>query len=207
MADYNLSTELRRYCLALAMLRHGAKPVTVRLWTGFTRERTRQIVRNYNRNRSPSEPRCVPGPPRSAGLRLLLKDRQLRVELTAVAGLCRVLNVLVDRTEPISPAQLRTPEVGEGLCHAYDVYRRLVPNARMTFDHMVVLVVSLSTNDHWALERCTSCDTHLLTDPLSLEPRLCLQCQARPSGPPIEDLEVLSTPHAHTDSGPQQSLF
>lgn len=112
MADYNLSAELRRYCLALEMLRHGARPITVRHWTGFTYARTRQIVRIYNKNRTPTEPRCAHGPP-PVGLKKLLRDTQLRVELTAVAGLCRVLKVLPDRGQPVASAQLRNPEMGE----------------------------------------------------------------------------------------------
>lgn len=209
MADFNLSTELRRYCLALAMLRHGAKPITVRQWTGFSRERTRQIVRNYNKNRSSAEPRCVPGPPRSLGLKLLLKDRQLRIELTAAAVLCRVLKIVPDRAVQLPAAQLRTPEMGESLCHAYEVYRHLVPAARMTFDHLVLLLVALSTSDRWGLERCTVCESYLLIDPLSLGPRVCVECQNRPGGHLAED-EAMEIPLGlplHHDTGPQQSLF
>jgi hypothetical protein len=208
VADYNLSAELRRYCLALEMLRHGARPITVRHWTGFTYARTRQIVRIYNKNRTPAEPRCAPGPP-PMGLKKLLKDTQLRVELTAVAGLCRVLKVLPDRGQPVPRSQLRTPEMGEGLCHTYDVYRRLVPNAQLTFEQLVVLVVSLATDERWALERCMSCESHLLIDPLSLEPRLCAQCQNRTGSVSADPelIEIPETPATHVGAEIQQSLF
>lgn len=201
--------ELRRNCLALAMLRYGARPATVRHWTGFSHQRTRQVVRSYNESRSPEEPRCEPGPPPTA-LKKLLKDPQLRAELTAAAGLCRVLKILSDPVKPLPIDGMRTPELGEELCHAFGVYQRLVPNARLTFEHLIVLVVSLIDHEHWALERCTSCETFLLIDPLSLERRLCGSCRDRPRrvapSPEVPDPDGTGALQGLAD-GVQQSLF
>jgi hypothetical protein len=202
--------ELRRYCLALAMLRHGVRPSTVRHWTGLSRQRTRQVVRSYNENRSAGEPRCDPGPPPTA-LKKLLKDPQLRAELTAAAGLCRVLKILSDSAKALPPEVIRTIEMGENLCHAFEIYRRLVPNARMTLEHLIVLVLSLAEQEHWALERCTCCESFLIIDPLSLERRLCGECRDRPRAEPAvpEDSDPEGTGALQTpvDQGLQQRLF
>lgn len=169
--------DFRRFCLAIAMLRDGARPGSVRHWLGFSRQRMRQVIRSYNDCLGPNDPRLPSGPPPSA-LKKLLKDPQLRRELTAAAGLCRVLEVLPNPgTMSKADGSVQSVLVAERLCRAYTVYRKLVPNAHLTLEHLMVLVISLASGENWALERCSRCDSFLLTDPLSLEDRLCSDCR------------------------------
>jgi hypothetical protein len=200
--------ELRQHCLALAMLRLGARPATVTQWTGFDRRRTRGVVESYNSSRSASEPHCGSGPAPSA-LKRLLRDADLRDELTAAASLCRVLKLPFSQAALSSEALAQRLEVGEALCYGYNVYRRMVPNGHLTFEQFIVLVTALAVREDWALERCTACETYLLIDPLSLSRRLCGPC-LNPSNRFAVDWthpEVASETAVPEDHGLQQSLF
>lgn len=211
LSDDRYFRDLRRYGLAFAMLRQAARPSTVRAWTGFSRQRMRQVIRSYARNRSETDPRCEPGPP-PAALGKLVKNVDLRRELTAAAGLCLVLK-LIPHT-PIKNAAARFPsvEAGERLCHVFDVYRQGVPNARLTLEQLIVLIFALVEGADWALERCSNCRSTVLIDPLSLERRLCEECRipaptARASHTHIEE-QLPPIPKVEPSGvGEQQSLF
>jgi len=209
LSDDRYFRDLRRYGLAIEMLRQAARPSTVRAWTGFSRQRMRQVIRSYAQNRAESDPRCERGPPPVA-LRKLVKNVDLRSELTAAAGLCVLLKVIPEA--PIKNAAVRFPSVdaGERLCHAFSVYRQRVPNAQLTLEQLIVLIFALVERADWALEGCVSCRSPLLIDPLSLERRLCEECRgpartARGSHSPVEHPQ--SPTVSPVGVGEQQSLF
>ncbi len=199
--------DFRRYCAAISMLRHGTRPATVRQWLGFSRPRVRLIVKTYNETRTAGQPRCEPGPPPRA-LGKLLKDPQLRRELTVAAGLCRILEVLKPPADP-KTEPLRTVEGVERLCNLFDLYKRRVPNGQLTLEYLMVLADALHLRDRWALERCSRCDSFLLIDPLSLEPRICDGCSGRARrGSQSEERAVPpEVPPSVSTAGFQHSLF
>jgi hypothetical protein len=203
--------DFRRYCLAITMLRFGARPGSVRHFMGFSRQRMRQVVRSYDTCRGPDEPPLPSGPPPTA-LKKFLKDPQLRAELTAAAALCQVLDVI---TQPGAPTKadgsVQSVLTAERLCRTFALYQRLVPNGHLTLEHLMVLVISLGSTENWALERCNRCDSFLLTDPLSLGDRLCSDCRepnrvaTQGTEPAVED--ALIATHEPAKTGFQHSLF
>jgi hypothetical protein len=106
-----------------------------------------------------------------------MNDPTLRSELTAMAGLCRLLHLIPE--ERVSNARASLPDVdtAERLCHALRIYRRMVPHGRVTFEQLIVLVFALAEGNDWALERCVSCRAVLLIDPLSIARRICSDCR------------------------------
>jgi hypothetical protein len=165
----------------------------------------RQVVRSYNAVMQPGEPQLAAGPPPS-GLKRFLKDRQLRSELTAAAGLAQVLQVAATR-EDLQQASKRVA-LAERMCHAFMVYQKLVPNGHLTLEHVIVLVQALARRE-WTLERCDRCQSFVLSDPLSLARRMCTECRdGRHLGreEPFNDPAYPRPPDAAL-GGHQQSLF
>jgi hypothetical protein len=176
LSDDRYLRDLRRYNLALTFLRLAARPNTVRVWTGFSRQRVRQVIRNYRENRSSSDPRCDRGPSPKK-LAKLLNNPSLRRELMAMAGLCHFLHLIPEERMP--NARIRFPSVhnGERLCHALEVYYRMVPHARLTLEQLILLVFELAERNNWGLEHCSICRSVILIDPLSIARRLCADCR------------------------------
>lgn len=206
--------DLRRYGLAIRMLRCAARPATVRLWTGFSRQRMRQVVRSYTQNRSESDPRCEPGPP-PAALGKMLKNVLLRSELTAAAGLCHVLKLIPEARASNVRSIFPNVANGERVCRALEVYQKLVPHGQLTLEQLMVLVLALVEGTDWALERCVNCRKGLLIDPLSLERRICHECRdptrgIAPARASLDPKAVVAIPEdtaPQDEASQQQSLF
>jgi hypothetical protein len=186
----------------------------VRLWTGFSRQRMRQVVRSYTENRSESDPRCERGPP-PAALRKMMKNVLLRTELTAAAGLCHILKLIPDARSANARAMFPSVVNGERVCRALEVYQKLVPHGQLNLEQLMVLVLALVDGADWALERCVQCRRGVLVDPLSLERRICHECRDQVRG--MTSARASLDPKAATampedigpqeDAGRQQSLF
>jgi hypothetical protein len=179
LSDDRYSRDLRRFSLALRMLTHEARPNTICAWTGFTAERVRHLCRSHRkdvpdgagpRHRGPSPTKLTP----------LLASPSLRSEVAAIAGLCRVLGVIP--AAPLSSARQRLPSVanGERLCDALELFREIVPHARLTLEQLVLVVFVLSEGEQWGIDHCTKCRAIILVDHLSLARRVCAHCREEP---------------------------
>jgi hypothetical protein len=170
----------------------------------------RQVARSYNANRGPNEPQLGTGPP-PTGLKKLLKDAQLRTELTAAAALCQVLRVIPAHEVALEPdGGAKSVAAAEGMCRAFVLYKKLVPQGHLSLEHLMILVTALARRDSWALERCSRCDSFVLGDPLSLENRLCSECRDIAKPPKVWEPEPVMEVASLQDSnhtGYQHSLF
>ncbi len=213
ISDDRYLQDLRRYNLALTLLRLAARPNTVRAWTGFSRQRVRQVIRHYRKHRSSSDPHCDRGPSPKR-LAKLMNNPTLRSELTAMAGLCRLLRVIPEERVTNARATLPNVATAERLCHALAIYRRMVPHARLTFEQLILLVFALAEGNDWALERCVSCRAVLLIDPLSIARRICSDCRGASHHRPCAALDHPTDEAVAAEGddllgaeGVQQSLF
>src|SRR6202035_1822764 len=155
--------------------------------------RRHQVNRVAGTHRGPSPRRVKP----------LFASLSLRSEGAAMAGLCRVLGVIP--AKPISNARQRLPGVanGERLCDAFELFREVVPSARLTLEQAISLVYAVSEGQLCSLDHCTRCRALILVDHLSLTRRVCTHCQneERRTGaevplqveepPPMSDCESL----------------
>jgi hypothetical protein len=210
--DDRYTRDLRRYNLALRMLRLGARPNTIRTWTGFSRQRVRVLIRSQRRDGTIPVAGVLRGPSPTS-LAALVADAGLRSELTAMAGWCRMLGVLP--MQPLPNARLRLPSVrtGERLCQALDEFRTMVPHARITFEQLLLLVFELAEGDEWSTDHCRHCGTIILVDRLSVGHRVCADCRQDASllSPRRDGATVPPASGADGDPGGspglQQSLF
>lgn len=204
--------DLRRYNLALTFFGFGARPNTVRAWTGFSRQRVRQVFRNYLKNRASTDPRCNRGP-NPTKLAKLLGNPTLRCELTVMAGVCRLLHLIPEERVPNARVHLPGVFNGEQLCHALGLYYRMVPHARMTLEQLILLVFELAEGSNWSLEHCNGCRVLVLVDLSSIAPRLCVGCRQpkhvqRASADDWTDvLPGVEAGESLESAGVQQSLF
>jgi hypothetical protein len=172
VSDDRYSRDFRSFNLALRMLRYEARTNTVSAWTGISPERVRNLSKSHRRQES--ERHRGPSPSQLAPL---LSNPGLRSELAALAGLCRVLDVVPDR--PIVNARERLPGIanGERLCFALELLREVVPAARLSLEQAVLLVYALAEGNRWSVDHCTSCRALILVDHLGLNRRICVHCQ------------------------------
>lgn len=203
------SRDLRRYTLALRMLRLGARPNTIQAWATLSRQRVRSLVRSHRADGSVPNDSIHRGPSPTS-LTTLLATPGLRSELTAVAGWCRLLGVLP--VERVSNARMRLPNVAnaERLCHAFDAFKAMVPHSRLTFEQLVLLVFELAEGKDWSLDHCSNCRAVILVDRSSAARRVCSECRRLRSNQPDAALPAVGRaadddPAASTDL--QQSLF
>jgi hypothetical protein len=146
-----------------------------------------------------------------------LRSPTLRSEASAIAGLACVLGVIPSRPIPDARKALPSVELGERLCHAYEIFRRVVPESHFTMDQFILLALSLAQGDELQVGHCSHCRAALLLDPLSATSRECPSCRKSalnpttwvltgvfsPKGPEDESGEL----EAEGDEGYQRSLF
>lgn len=176
VSDDRYSRDFRSFNLALRMLRYEARTNTVAAWTGISPERVRNLSKSHRHQGSAQETERHRGPSPSQ-LAPLLTNPGLRSELAALAGLCRVLDVVPD--QPVANARERLPSIarGERLCLALELFREVVPAARLSLEQAVLLVYALAEGERWSLDHCTGCRALVLIDHLCLNRRICVHCQ------------------------------
>jgi hypothetical protein len=174
ISEDRYSRDLRRIHLAQRMIRHEARTQWIRAWTGLSGERVRNLFHSYEESLEGARRRRGPSPRRIASY---LRSPALRAEASAAGGLACVLGVVPE--SPIRNAKKTLPSVesGERLCHAYELYRQIVPEARLTMDQLIILVIALSEQEDLEIAHCRNCNGALLVDRLGASRRLCLACR------------------------------
>jgi hypothetical protein len=175
--DNRYSRDLRRHDLALRMIRHEVRTVTIRAWTGLSDTRIRSLFRSYlpqlgaRRHRGPPPRRIEP----------ILRSKTLNGEAAALAGLCLAIGVLPAQQLTNSKRELPSLTTGERLCYAFELYRQMVPQPLITLDQLVLLVMRLAERIEVALSRCDACDGAILVMLMQKPMRTCLRCAGRSS--------------------------
>jgi hypothetical protein len=175
VSDDRYTRDRLRFDIAVQFIQHEARTRTIRAWTGLSDDRIRKLYRSYLRD--------WPGPrlTRHRGkspqqVAFFMRTDRARQESALLASLCRLLGAL-----PAGPApeQLGTlPSLGRGelLCHAFAVYRSLVPQSMISFEHAVFLLTALVRGDELVLSACRECSAVLIIDRWSLRAPCCSVC-------------------------------
>ena len=180
--DNRYSRDLRRHDLALRMIRHEVRTVTIRAWTGLSDTRIRSLFRSYlpqigaMRHRGPPPRRIEP----------ILRSKSLNAEAAALAGLCLAIGVLPAKQLSNSKRELPSLTTGERLCYAFELYRQMVPKPLITLDQLVLLVMTLAERIEVALSHCDSCDGAILVMLLQKPIRTCSRCAGKDHATPPE---------------------
>ena len=181
ISDDRYSRDRQRYDLALRFIQHEARTRTIRAWTGLTDDRIRKLYRSYvaedqdsnlirHRGKSPQQ------------TSFFVRTPQMRQETAVLASVCYLLGVVP--TGEVKDAQRGLPSMqrGEALCEAFETYLRLVPTARISFEHAVFLVIALARGDELRAGPCADCSGLIVLDRYTPAARRCLACEASLQG-------------------------
>jgi hypothetical protein len=166
--------DLRRIHLAQRMIRHEVRTTTICAWTGFNERRIRNLANSYRSTLLPAHRHRGPSPKR---VEVFLRYNIMRSEAACLGGLARAFGVLPP--DPVKNAAGSLPSValGELLCHTFEVYRVVVPGARLTMEHFILLVLALAEGAEIELDQCAHCTGAIIVEPASRERRICFACR------------------------------
>jgi hypothetical protein len=174
--------ELRRVRLAQQMLQNGVRKSWVQEWTGCSERRIRLISRS-TQERSEQKMRRGPLPSRASRI---LSTSLLRSEASAIAGLAQRFGMLP--AGPVKPARKLIPGLilGEKLCWLYEVYCEWVPDATLTMERFLLLVLELAEQKTLFLSRCDNCNGFWVIDKLETRHRQCCACTSAGRRPKLK---------------------
>jgi hypothetical protein len=176
ICDENYSVDLRRFNLASQMLGQQARTHIIRAWTGLSADRIEKLTGVHRREGVRTIPSRNRGPARSQLLSILSKPSQ-RNEAAAVAGLCRMLKVLPEGPVRNPEVSLPSLSLGERLMSARELFAELVPNAQLTLEDWILLLLSLAEGSEWSAGQCKHCPALILVDHLEVGEAVCDVCR------------------------------
>lgn len=178
VSESRYTRDLRRINLAQRMIQHEVRTQWICAWAGISDERVRNLVKSYDQGRIGVARHRGPAP---KVFTPLLRTSAMRGEASALAGLACALNLIP--SSPVLDARKSLPsvELGERLICTFELYKFIVPSAKLRMDHFILLVVSLAEGQELEVGQCTHCQAAVLRDRLGNARSVCEMCR-RPSG-------------------------
>jgi hypothetical protein len=183
ISDHRYSRDLVRLDLAMRFIRHEARTQTIRAWTGLSDDRIRKLYRNYS-----NEPGIAVSRPRGKSPQqcaFFTRSAQHKEESSLLASLCSLLGVLPRTGIPINRLALANLPRGELLCQAFEVYRDLVADPHISFEHLVFLVSALAAGEELTLASCEDCGALAVVDRITFKAHRCQYCASRADEDPV----------------------
>jgi hypothetical protein len=184
VSDHRYTADLDKFDLAVRMIQHEARTGTIRACTGFSEDRIRKICSAYFK--------AAGGPPirRQRGkspkrIAQFVNSAPRQSEATVLAGLflmCQAVelgsNGRVERTAGTDRVAL-----GQCLCQAFETYRGLHPDPRLSFEWAWNLYHSLVESRELYLASCDLCGGPYVQDRYALDYRHCPFCEMKDHRP------------------------
>src|SRR5579871_3978282 len=166
ISDDRYTHERQRLDCALRFLRLEARTQTIRLWTGLTDDRIRNLYRSYMSRGARFVPRHRGKSPHQVAY--FMRSLRIQWEAAQLASLLSLLGVV-----PVQPglevaSSLPGVARGEKLCYAFETYQTTTPAAQISFEHAVFLAVALARGDQLRLSGCRDCGGLLVIERLPL---------------------------------------
>ncbi|MCC7328650.1 MAG: hypothetical protein IT484_00675 [Gammaproteobacteria bacterium] len=182
VTDHRYSAELDKFDLAVRMIRHEARTGTIRACTGFSEDRIRKIYATYFRGTGGSSGiirRHRGKSPRRIHQFVNSTPRQL--EATVLAGLFLLCGAgALDAAGRMSrAAEADRVSLGQRLCQAFEAYRSLHPDPRLSFEWAWNLYHSLVDSHELYFAPCDACTGRYVQDAYALDYRRCPFCEMR----------------------------
>ena len=177
ICDHRYSRDRFRLDLALRFIRHEARTQTIRAWTGLSDDRIRKLYRSYF-----NEPGLAVARPRGKSPQqcaFFTRSAQHKEESSLLASLCSLLGALPSAGAPVSRQTLANLSRGELLCQAFEVYRDLVVEPRISFENLVFLIRALVEGHELTLASCEACGALTVFDRMTFKAHHCPYCAGR----------------------------
>ncbi len=178
ISDDRYSRDRERYDLALRFIALEARTQTIRTWTGLSDDRIRKLYRSYGTSGRKAVTRHRGKSPRVTAF--FVRSARMRQEAALLVTMYYLYEVMPAARLADPPCELPGLRRGLALCQAFEAYRRLIPSARISFEHAVFLVMALAIGDELLTIRCEDCSAVTLLDRGSPSERRCLACELIP---------------------------
>lgn len=176
VSDQRYAKDRLTYDVAVRLIDFEARTGTIRELTGLADFRIRNLTKACGFDgRSGRIRRHRGAPPRCLGT--ILGKPSLKQEAAALLGLCQLMGVTNQEEHTPDLAWNRIARV-ERLCDAYWTFRYLLPEATISFEHMLLLLSEADRGVELATAECGSCDALMVVDRLAVQERLCCHCEA-----------------------------
>lgn len=162
--------DFRRHELARRLIAYQTRTQTITALTSLSRH---QLAQLRQRNRTPEATRRRGPSPRS--LARFTHSPRARGEGAALAAFCRAYRVLP--AHPLRRSQF-TLEFGERLCATYEAYRACFPQADVTIEELLSLVLGIAENREVGIGQCVLCGGTVLVDRLARRGATCTHCES-----------------------------
>jgi hypothetical protein len=176
VSDDRYTRDRLRLDLALRLIRHEARTLTIRQWTGLSDDRIRKLYRSYvmhldavrvSRHRGKS--------PRQAAF--FFRSAELNFQSAQLASLYVMYGLLRGTETGLEPRyRVGSLESGTLLCQAYEAYFELHEPAGISFEHAWFLLLALGRRDEVGIARCGVCGGVRLRDLLARHKLACGTC-------------------------------
>jgi hypothetical protein len=175
ISEQRYTRERRALDAAARLIGFEARTGTIRALTGLTDHRIRKLSKSCGVDgRSASAPRHRGSSPHS--ISHILGKAQSKKEAAALLGLCQLMGITREARNPVRDSGSNRIARTEQLCDAFWTFRYLLPQASISFEHMLLLLSEVTRGEEMATTRCVDCRALLVVDLLSLYDSRCQYC-------------------------------
>ena len=179
VTDHRYEGELEKFDLAIRMIRHEARTGTIRACTGFSEDRIRKIYSAYFKSAAANGIRRRRGrSPRRIARFVNSASRQSEATVLACLFLhCEAATVDGGRAARAQDAD--RVAIGQRLCQAFEAYRGLHVEPRLSFEWAWNLYHSLVDSHELYFAHCDLCAGLYVQDAFALDYRRCPLCEIK----------------------------
>ncbi|MGH8495457.1 MAG: hypothetical protein ACREVN_04925 [Gammaproteobacteria bacterium] len=187
LTDDRYARERAQFELALRMIRHEARTMTIRACTGLSDDRIRKLYATYFKPNAQFKVKRRRGKsPRQTAF--LVRSAQNQLESTTLVilfALCALVRVGRDG-QTLEISSDRGLETGLRFCRAYETYARLHSPPRLSFEWAWNLLGAITRPHELYLSSCGRCENVYVQDALALDPHICPCCRIKSAArPPV----------------------
>ena len=160
--------------IAVWFLANEARTQTIRAWTGLSGDRIRKLYREYMASTTCFVTRKRGNSPRQVAY--FWDTARVRQETVWLASLLTLFGVVKREQSAGERQTLPDLERAELLCCAYEIYRSMIPSAKISFEHAVFLTQVLWHGKLIRLGTCPGCGSLTIVDPVYIQEGRCALC-------------------------------
>jgi len=173
VSDNKYEHDIRKHHLAKWMVSYGARTRTVTQWTGLPRGRVQALSRRYHNKVGDHRRRGI-SPFQTA---FFAKSQLLESETLAFTFIACELGVVPDVAVPEARRDLPGLVRGERLQAAYELYLALVPDARISLERAILLIIEFAEGQNLSLRRCRTCPLPMVIERVGVQHDQCPACR------------------------------
>jgi hypothetical protein len=178
ISDDRYNRDRQNMEIAVRLIRHEARTLTIREWTGLSDDRIRKLYRTYVAGHGGERILRHRGKaPRQTAFFFKSPDRSFQAaqlaSLYIMFGLIRISSAGID-----TPCRLGSLPSCLSLCQAYETYLDLHRSTqRLSFENAWFLLLALARRREIGLTACDRCGGLKLSDLLSRRGAACSNCE------------------------------